>query len=755
MTTHVEKPGPAAPVKAVPPMIDFARWYGQRGWRVLPLHHVVDGKCSCGNPKQDPKHDYRQGGKHPVHGAWQANATTDLQQINAWWGQRPNANIGIATGEASGIFVLDVDPDNGGFDSLTALQAEHGDLPDTFRDETGSGGLHFFWNWPGFNPRNSAGKLGAGLDIRAEGGQVVAPPSVSVKGPYSRGGAPEPVDAPEWLLALLRPAPPRPTPAPGAFVAPVGNQDAYTQKAVQAECDAIVHAADGEQNDTINRAAFSVGTLVGAGALPEGEARETLLSAARAGHHPEGRALATITSGLRAGMAQPRHPWPPPARADTRNDFSGLLIPEQTVSTPVQVAAEPPEPSANEELTSEEHFEKCVAAMASELLDTDGLDKITPLEPLLGDLLHRNTLARAIGPSGTFKSFVLLDMCGHIGTGLRWHGQYVRQGLVVYLVAEGAEGMRKRVRVWEQHYGVRMDNVRFLPRPVQAMDPEWEVLTEVMRRLAPVLIVVDTQARITVGIEENSNTEMGRVVARLDRLREVTGACVTLVHHTGHQGEHGRGASAVKGALHSELVISRKGDRLNNFVLTIKSGKQKDEEEGDGQQFGLRRVSLDGEFKPDGRPITSLVLVSLDAVPDREPLDGSVEWLVVRLDAANVPNDYGRRRLRTELTRLGIPARDEKLQEVANLRKNRCPTGEPGPTPLPVPGSGTGTTETAGHTGSEPVGNTQEPPPSAPVVPSLFLEREPAAGEPSKCTVCDGELDAKWASQGHDRHVMC
>ncbi|KJY18383.1 MULTISPECIES: AAA family ATPase [unclassified Streptomyces] len=434
-------------------------------------------------------------------------------------------------------------------------------------------------------------------------------------------------------------------------------------------------------------------------------------------------------------------------------DASPLWLPNETAIPPAAGKLWTPDPQAA--LTSEEHFEQRVAAMAGELLDTDGLDKLRPLEPLLGDFLHCNTLARAIGPSGTFKSFVLLDMCGHIGTGMKWHGHYVRQGLVVYLVAEGAEGIRKRVRVWEQHHGVRMDNVRFLARPVQAMDPEWEVLTEVMRRMEPSLIVVDTQARVTVGIEENSNTEMGRVVARLDRLRVVTGACVTLVHHTGHVGEHGRGASAVKGALHSELMISRKGDRLSNFVLTVKSGKQKDEEEGDGSLFGLRQISIDGEFKPDGRPVTSLVLVSLDAVPNREPLEGSLEWIVARLDAAGVPDDYGRRRLRTELQKLGIPARDEKLQEVANLRRERRQDRFPDQPPLAVPESDTESSKAADQTGSAPGGNTSEPHPCTPVVPSLFLEREPAAVEPPSCSVCGGELDTEWASQGHDRHVMC
>ncbi|MFC8265391.1 AAA family ATPase [Streptomyces cinereoruber] len=436
------------------------------------------------------------------------------------------------------------------------------------------------------------------------------------------------------------------------------------------------------------------------------------------------------------------------------HDHAPLWLPDETAAErPSAGKLWTPEPAGG--LTSEEHFEACVAAMEGELLDTEGLDKIPQLRPLIGDLLHLNTLARVIGPSGTFKSFVLLDMCGHVGTGKPWHGHHVRQGTVVYLVAEGAEGIRKRVRAWEQHHGLRMDNVRFLPRPVQAMSPEWDVLTEVMRRISPALIVVDTQARVTVGIEENSNTEMGRVVHRLDQLRDATGACVSLVHHTGHVGEHGRGASAVKGALHSELKIERKGDRLSNFVLSVKSGKQKDEEEGDASSFGLRKISIDGEFKPDGRPVTSLVLVALDAVPNREPLEGSVEWIAARLDAAGVPNDYGRRRLQQECQRLEIKARNDKLNEVAALRKNRSPERSPASSATPVPIPGTETDDSAAQTGPGPHGDQGEKGTSAPVVPSPSLRRGPVVHQGPTCVVCTLPLDTTWASQGHDRHVAC
>ncbi|MDX2829445.1 AAA family ATPase [Streptomyces scabiei] len=426
----------------------------------------------------------------------------------------------------------------------------------------------------------------------------------------------------------------------------------------------------------------------------------------------------------------------------------------------------PPEQDADERLdpentSSEEYFEASIERLLGQLLDTDGLDGIPPLEPLVGDLLAMNTIARAVGPSGTFKSFVLLDIAGHVGTGMKWHGHYVRQGLVVYLVAEGEQGIRKRVRAWEQHHGMRMDNVRFLPRPVQAMGPEWDVLIAALGRIRPVLIIVDTQARVTLGVEENSNTEMGRIVDRFDQLRIDTGACVVAVHHTGHVGEHGRGASAVKGALQSELHVSRKGDKIPNTILTIKSGKQKDEDQDGDLQFGLKKISLDGEHKPDGRPVTSLVLVSLD-VPQDGPHpapEGSVEWIVQQLDKANVPDDYGRRKLRTECQRLGFQARDTKLQEVANIRRERSterfPDRFPGLEDEAVPGSGTITEGTAGQTGSAPVGNRKEPRAHAPVVPSPPLGREPVVHEGPKCSVCHTLLDAEWAALGHDRHVMC
>lgn len=270
-------------------------------------------------------------------------------------------------------------------------------------------------------------------------------------------------------------------------------------------------------------------------------------------------------------------------------------------------------------------FERQVEALRAELLDSEGLDHIPRLEPVIDGFLYRDTLGRIIGPSGHMKSFVALDFAGHVGTGNDWRGCRTTQGPVIYLVAEGAAGIRKRVRAWEQYHGRKMSGVWFLPRPVQAGDPlQWAVLTEVAKRIEPALIIFDTQARITVGVEENSSKEMGLVVARMDDLRAITKACVTLIHHQGLQGDHGRGSTAVKGAMQTELRVTKKGKKGPDARVIVSSDKQKDDEELDDMAFGISVVKLEGEAKDDGSPITSVVLVPAD-VP--EPAEGQSKKL--------------------------------------------------------------------------------------------------------------------------------
>lgn len=254
-----------------------------------------------------------------------------------------------------------------------------------------------------------------------------------------------------------------------------------------------------------------------------------------------------------------------------------------------------------------------IRALDAELLDTDSLSSIPRNEPLVDEFLYLNTTVRVNGASGAMKSFVMLDLAAHVATGLPWRGRKVKQGTVIYLVAEGAGGFEKRVRAWEQHYGIPIKNLLILPRAVQVNNMEWDALTEVCKRRSAALVICDTQARITVGVEENSAKEMGVIVHRVEEMRMATEACVALVHHQGVQGERGRGSTSVKGAMQTELRVVRDGKGLANTRITVISDKQKDDEEAEDVVFALEQQVIKGMAKEDGTPITSVVLVPAEA----------------------------------------------------------------------------------------------------------------------------------------------
>ena len=146
------------------------------------------------------------GGKRPLtyNGFWDASA--DPRRVEAWWSRWPEANVGIPTGERSGLLVLDVDPGAGGPESLAALERTGGPLPRTARTRTGGGGMHVFFGYPaGEEVRSNTGRLGPGLDVRGEGGYVVVPPS-RTQSAYEWLARTSPAD-PTWLLECLRAQP--------------------------------------------------------------------------------------------------------------------------------------------------------------------------------------------------------------------------------------------------------------------------------------------------------------------------------------------------------------------------------------------------------------------------------------------------------------------------------------------------------------------------------------------------------------------
>lgn len=193
-------------------MMYAALHYASQGIPVLPLHHIRDdGTCSCGQGgKCKP-------GKHPVAGLVRhglKDASTDASTIRQWFGDQRH-NIGICTGPESGFFVLDCDYKDGGEQGLKDLQERRGNLPVTLAQRTGAG-KHLFFRYPADRVlKNSTKKLGQGLDIRADGGYVVAAPSTHVNGNRYAWVDCDLADfsqvavAPSWLVELIEKEPER------------------------------------------------------------------------------------------------------------------------------------------------------------------------------------------------------------------------------------------------------------------------------------------------------------------------------------------------------------------------------------------------------------------------------------------------------------------------------------------------------------------------------------------------------------------
>ncbi len=186
-------------------VLDSAGWYADHGWPVIPLHSAPDGVCSCrkgvacDSPGKHPR--IRTG---PRHGA----ASTEADEVGEWFAKWPDANVGVVTGLASGLVVIDVDPRHEGELTLRRLESEHGPLPLTVTSATGGGGKHFLFSHPGEKVKTSAGDVGRGVDVRADGGMIVVPPSVHASGAQYEWVTPPTqllAELPRWVLTAPKP----------------------------------------------------------------------------------------------------------------------------------------------------------------------------------------------------------------------------------------------------------------------------------------------------------------------------------------------------------------------------------------------------------------------------------------------------------------------------------------------------------------------------------------------------------------------
>jgi AAA domain len=203
---------------------------------------------------------------------------------------------------------------------------------------------------------------------------------------------------------------------------------------------------------------------------------------------------------------------------------------------------------------------------------------------------------------------VALDMAMCVAGGIPWHGKLIKQGLVVYLAAEGSHGLGRRAIGWRRTRGRDLPKPAFklIPHSVALTGEDLEPMVEAILALdqRPVLIIIDTLARTFGAGDENKQADMNAYVTAADRLREATGANVLIVHHSGvHEDKRERGSNVLRGAADTVIKVSRKDDKLD-IINHGPEGKQKDTEEFKTVKLRTAKVA----FEQGGQEQSTLIL---------------------------------------------------------------------------------------------------------------------------------------------------
>lgn len=548
--------------------------------------------------------------KLPAHEKFYDSATADPQRVAELWTEAITEdstanNIGILCG--NGLLVLDLDTKAGkqGEASLAALEDLGLDTA-TLTAESPTGSRHLFYATPpDADVRNSAGRLGNGLDVRGHHGFVVAAGSVLPNGEYRWLNAGTPIaPAPDWLIRMCAPRGPRDA---DPHIA-VEDSEAFTRAAEWLENNAPEALEGAGGNDTTFRIACRLKDF----GVDQPSALDLLL-----GHWNETKALppwspeeleTLVGNAYRYGASAP-------GIASAQADFSDVSA---------LIGATPaPEPPAKRP--------RLYAVWPDEAVRRATEQRV---EPLIKGLLDTRSLSAIYGDSNTGKTFVAMDMALHVAKGLPWAGRKTAAGFVVYLAAEGGAGSFKRVKAWHDEHGLDPAQTKFalIPCPVDLRSTEGDTkaLVGLIRQEekrageSTTLLVVDTLSRALAGGDENSSVDMGGFIRNVDAMRSALGCHLMLVHHTGKNAAKGaRGWSGLRAAIDTEMEIA---DRELSIT------KQRDLEPIAGIRFALeaRRVGVDGE----GEPLTTCTVRLLAADEfDAIALSPAEEKLLAALSA--------------------------------------------------------------------------------------------------------------------------
>lgn len=244
----------------------------------------------------------------------------------------------------------------------------------------------------------------------------------------------------------------------------------------------------------------------------------------------------------------------------------------------------PPEPPDDEDRPAER------TTLRERLLSVSDLRLIGSVEPLISGVLYRDTLAQLSGAPGSYKSFAAGGMACALASGMsNWEGHRIpRRAKVVYVAAEGATGLRARFIAWCELSGVdptELDGwLYILPCPIQLGSlVDISDAIDLVQDIDADLLILDTRARCTVGLEENSATEQGKAIHAAEKIQAAAGCTILGVHHSSRAGTAGRGSNSWDGAVWSDL-------RLEGSELMAKMHVEKHKDVPAGMDYHFKLI---------------------------------------------------------------------------------------------------------------------------------------------------------------------
>lgn len=512
------------------------------------------------------------------------SATLNERIVREWWKRTPAAMIGVPTGARSRFFVLDLDVKPGvgdGHEWLDQMEAEHGALPETAKSKTMNGGTHIFFTFvEGIRNR---GNLGIAVDIRGDGGYIIAPGSIASDGRsytwIDAEALPPIADAPQWLLDLVTP-PARPAHQAGEFTYTPTDHAPYVNAAVEAEMTKLANTGPGGRGYQLNASAFSLGQLVGAGVLSRSAAEEELYRAAQhnggLSQDGEPETLRKIKRGLDTGEREPRH------IPERETDNTRLVDVSRMIANGLAKAErvkEQPAEQTPDEISEPANDNGPIHATPFEFLDRT---KIPRRSFAFGTHYIRKYVSVTVAPGGLGKTANSIVDALAMASGRNLAGTKPGDRLRVWMFnsEDPRDELERRIMAACVHYGLGAADINghlFLDTGreqelvvahedkrtgVRINEPVVEAVVEQIQRLGIDVMIVDPFVS-THGVNENDNGAIDKVAKLWSQIADVTNCAIDIVHHLRKVAdreatvEDARGAVSLIGAARSVRVLNR------------------------------------------------------------------------------------------------------------------------------------------------------------------------------------------------------